>query len=348
LRPEFCSGVTAPRIAPPVARNILITFGGSDPRNVTAKVLRILAEKPRLPLHFKVIAGAANPHLPELRTLAAAAPELMELLPNAANMAELMRWADLAVTAGGSTCLEGLATGLPMLVLVTAGNQQRVAEHLGRSGLAVNLGWYDACEPDFLCDRFLSLCRNQPQRALLGANGPATVDGHGVGRTVRHLLETPVWLRHVHASDARLLWTWANDPPVRAASFHPAPIPWEEHLAWLDRRLGDPRTLFLLALSGEDRPVGQVRFDFSDRESVLSVSIARDFRGCGLGVPVLQAACRRVFSGNPAVQVVRALIRPENTTSLHTFAKAGFVPDGDTCVNGIKARTFLLRRKEYP
>ena len=36
---------------------------------------------------------------------------------------------------------------------------------------------------------------------------------------VRELRETDVWLRPARTEDCRLLWKWANEPTVRAASF---------------------------------------------------------------------------------------------------------------------------------
>jgi spore coat polysaccharide biosynthesis predicted glycosyltransferase SpsG len=51
-------------------------------------------------------------------------------------MAELMRDADLAIGAAGSTSWERCCMGLPTLQLVLAENQRPIADALGRAGAA--------------------------------------------------------------------------------------------------------------------------------------------------------------------------------------------------------------------
>ena len=55
-----------------------------------------------------------------------------------------------------------------------------------------------------------------------------------VATAARSLL---VHLRRAAPEDADQLWRWANDDAVRAASFHPEPIPWDDHVAWFQRLL---------------------------------------------------------------------------------------------------------------
>jgi len=50
-------------------------------------------------------------------------------------MAEVMRGCDIARTAGGSTVYELAALGIPSVIIVQAGNQERIAEYLDRNGL---------------------------------------------------------------------------------------------------------------------------------------------------------------------------------------------------------------------
>jgi UDP-2,4-diacetamido-2,4,6-trideoxy-beta-L-altropyranose hydrolase len=146
-----------------------------------------------------------------------------------------------------------------------------------------------------------------------------------------------VTVRRVTLDDRRLLWEWANDQTVRAFSFHSQPISWESHVAWFDARVGADNCLMLI-VEQAGRAVGQVRFDVDDREAELTISIAAEARGMGLGTEALGAACRE-FRAVSAVPIV-AYVRPENTASVRTFEKAGFTRIGLECRHGFEAVRF--------
>ncbi|MBB2924152.1 GNAT family N-acetyltransferase [Cellulomonas cellasea] len=142
-------------------------------------------------------------------------------------------------------------------------------------------------------------------------------------------------LRPATAADARLLFTWANDPATRAQSFSTGPIAWESHVAWFERVLADPaRVLWLLEDDG--RPVASIRFEArggagepGDADAVVSVQAAPDARGRGYGRRVVAEATALYVSAT-ARRVV-AEIRPSNTASARVFEAAGYVlvDDGD-------------------
>jgi len=69
LRREFAVWSSWQRETPALARKILVTLGGADPDNVTAKVIEALAQF--ADVEAVVVVGGANPHLESLQTLAA-------------------------------------------------------------------------------------------------------------------------------------------------------------------------------------------------------------------------------------------------------------------------------------
>ncbi|HSO33851.1 MAG TPA: UDP-2,4-diacetamido-2,4,6-trideoxy-beta-L-altropyranose hydrolase, partial [Labilithrix sp.] len=126
LRREFRASGAAPpaRITPELARRVLVTFGGADTAQLTPRALEALA--PLDGLDVLVLAGAANPHASELRP-PAGARATVRIEIDASDMAEKMRWADLALIAAGSTSWELAACGVPMIAVVAADNQRGVA-----------------------------------------------------------------------------------------------------------------------------------------------------------------------------------------------------------------------------
>ena len=141
-------------------------------------------------------------------------------------------------------------------------------------------------------------------------------------------------VRPAAAEDCRLLWNWANDPEVRSWAFCSAAIPWEEHVAWFQRKLADPRSTIYILLDGSGRPVGQIRFDQQpDLTAQIDISLAADRRGQGMAHRALRLACRvfrQQFQGVP----MTAYIKPGNLPSIRTFEKAGFLVQGTVSVKG--------------
>lgn len=343
LRREFAAYRGRERSIPEIGRKVLVTLGGSDPDNVTLKVIQAIGRVDLDGLEAVVVVGAGNPRRAELEAAARVCQAQVEVRANVADMPGLMAWADAAVAAGGTTSWERALLGLPSLVLVLADNQLPVAEACGAAGIARNLGRHRAVTESGLAAALERLLRDREARTAVDCLGREVVDGLGSERVARALAGTPeVRLRLAVPEDALLLWEWANDPDVRRWSFTPDPISWVGHVHWFAGKLAEPDCLFLLAADG-DAPIGQIRFDFGGTKAVVSVSLAPQARGRGYAAAVLRAACREALSARPVGSVV-ALIRPGNAASLKAFEAAGFRPDGEDVVRGLPALRYRLTR----
>lgn len=149
-------------------------------------------------------------------------------------------------------------------------------------------------------------------------------------------------IRTAAPEDCRLLWEWANDPAVRAGAFSSDPIPWERHLDWFKGKQADPNCTLYILMDGQGHPLGQVRFDRQpDGSAETDISIARDYRGRGMGTQALGLACESFRESGKARRIV-AFIKPENAPSLKAFEKAGFVRQGREWVKGQEAIVMSL------
>lgn len=343
LRRQFRDAAPSVRSFPPAARRILVTLGGADPDNVTQLVLEALQTLPETALEVIVLAGGSNPHGPQLAAAVAAAPDRFSLRHDAKNMAELMTWADLAISAAGSTALELAALGVPMLLLVLAGNQAPGAERMHALGAARNLGWSRDLSPATLAEAVRQLICDPVERTRLARTAQALVDGRGAPRVVRALREQVLRLRPATADDVRLLFDWANDPGVRAASFDSREITWPEHERWFRARLASPLAVLLIAETAEQQAVGVARFQIADDVATISISIAGAFRGGGYGRQLIEKSSRQMLD-HPQVRSVRALIKAENTASTGAFLAAGFREQSAPGPHGV--REFVFRRSQ--
>jgi UDP-2,4-diacetamido-2,4,6-trideoxy-beta-L-altropyranose hydrolase len=180
LRREFWPWRGWRREIPAVARKVLVTLGGGDPDNVTLKVIQALAQVKIDGLEAVVVIGAANPHLPELQTAAGNQPHPIRLEANVTNMPELMAWADMAITAGGSTCWETAFMGLPSMVVVLAENQLPSAIHLKEQETIIYLGWHHYLSLSQLIESINKLSASGSDREKLMHRNLIIMEGKGV------------------------------------------------------------------------------------------------------------------------------------------------------------------------
>jgi RimJ/RimL family protein N-acetyltransferase len=125
-------------------------------------------------------------------------------------------------------------------------------------------------------------------------------------------------LRTATMSDARLLYIWRNDPATRAASHQQEPVRWDDHVAWLEKSLGDDSRKVLVAeLDG--KAVGTVRADLKLGTWELSWTVAPEFRGQGIA-----SAMVRRFADS-IVEPICAQVRVGNSASARVAFNAGLV-----------------------
>ena len=129
--------------------------------------------------------------------------------------------------------------------------------------------------------------------------------------------------RRANVADAALLWRWANDPETRRRSFTKTAIPWDDHVAWLGKRLASDRAAIWIFSDGAE-PVGQVRADVDDDAADVSIVVAPEHRGRGCGKAMLAAGVRLLRQDFGRNIAVRALVLDDNATSLRIFTACGF------------------------
>lgn len=186
LRREFAAHPVEPRSVPAQAGRLLITLGGADPAGFTSVALAALASVPDM--QALVIVGGSNPHRDHIERAASALGERATVVSAVDDMPKRMAWADLAVTAGGSTCWELLYMGVPALVVVLADNQVRVAQSVAHHGAGIDLGCSGAIDAARLGAAITALAQDRAARYAMVHAGQALVDGRGSERVADAML----------------------------------------------------------------------------------------------------------------------------------------------------------------
>lgn len=306
---------------------VVIVMGGTDPRDATAAAVRLWI-RAGVASHCTVV-------LPQGRALDTG--ELprgltVEAVEQSGELPRQFAAADLVLSGAGTTIWELAALGTPMAIVRLVENQRQNYDFAVRRGMAVGLGSLSD-DPEAAASVLRRALTEPRLRDQLAAAARATVDAEGAARIVavwEELLSSRASLavRPATLSDASQLFHWRNEPSVRAASRSTEELRWDDHVAWLDKVLGRPDVVFLMA-EADGNAVGTVRFDScGERDWEVSITLAPGSRGRGLARKVLASAEQSFLAGHPRA-VLRAVMRTSNEPSYRLFLGAGYREDLD-------------------
>ncbi len=184
LRRDFLKWREWKRLVIPNAYKILVTLGGSDPENVTLKVIQSLSLIQNNNLDIVVVIGGTNPNYEQLLSFAKYSSSPISLQINVSNMDELMSWADIAIAAGGSTNWELAFMGLPSIVITIADNQKASTLKLDDQRIIRYIGWHQDVTSEKISQSLQEMILDHTSREQMSKNGRKLVDGYGVQRVL--------------------------------------------------------------------------------------------------------------------------------------------------------------------
>jgi UDP-2,4-diacetamido-2,4,6-trideoxy-beta-L-altropyranose hydrolase len=168
---------------------LLVSMGGSDPQDHASRAIDALERLASRGLAATVVVGAANPRADMLRQRARKSAADITVLHNVEDMPALMREADLAVAAAGTTVWELAYMGVPMLLGSTVEAERVLARRLADFNGCVYVGDFSDCAPDQLAGAIERLAGDAALRDSLAAAAGTLVDGKGGERIVGAMRE---------------------------------------------------------------------------------------------------------------------------------------------------------------
>jgi len=329
LRPAFAAlrPAALARRSSAQLKRIFISFGLTDVGGWALKCATVLAESD---FKIDIAVGGSAPTIPALRDLASR-HENVTLHVDARDLPEIMAAADLAIGAGGSNSWERCCLGLPSLIGVVAENQRTIALALEAASAARLFMEQDI--PD-LTEIAHAIGSRPDALKSMEEKASAICDGHGAERVAEAILSLPdaitagaMSLRPANAGDRVDFWLIRNDPTTRGISGQKAAIPWEDHATWWSSATTSKQRLLLVVEVG-GHIAGYVRFDHvSSGDAVISIALAQQFRGAGVGSRALQAGLSALAELKPQSGVV-AHVRKNNLVSINMFKRCGFCEVG--------------------
>ena len=341
LRGEFLKWREYRREIPEVAKKILITMGGSDPDNCTLKVSEALFLLQLKDICVIAVVGGNNPHYETLKSRINGAPSPIVLERNVTNMPELMAWADVAISAGGSTVWEILFMGLPNLTIIVAENQRDSVEKLELYNATVNLGSKDDLNPDRISREVERLCRDRAGRVKMLDGNRSLVDGGGVERVLSALYtydpgksrNGDIEIRKAVFADAYQIWRLANSRTVRENAFNSKAIPLDEHIKWYRYKLSSSDCI-IRVLEYNSVLSAIIRYDRINKSYIeIDFAVIDSLRGKGLGTEILKSTMA-IAVQDLSVDCLRGTVLKKNGPSQKSFLKAGFKKVSESNIHG--------------
>lgn len=327
-------------------KRILIFFGWVDRYNVTGRVLSALLNLDIRTIQIDIVMGASSPYLAEM-SKKINGRENITLYTNMPTLALLLMKADLAIGAGGTTSWERLCLGVPTLLISIANNQCDIARSLDGLGLVIWLGDQNAVSEKFIEVSVKSLIE-KGLNEVWSQNCRNVVDGEGARRVCAALMSSAhsqLFVRRATPTDSSLLLDWVNDELTRKNSINSDHICANSHELWFNDSLsrGKERRIYIIE-TNSNIPIGQVRFDRQNGEWNIGYSLAKTFRGKGLGRKLLGKGMQKLAEEEGIDMPLLGAVKMGNYASCKVFESLGFnsIQKGDLIEyrRSIKADSF--------
>ncbi len=171
--------------------NVMITFGADDRKDITPGMLKLLVEN--YPAITKnVVVGSDFQNIEAIKKTAGSKTNLI-YYPDAEQMRDIMKEADIAISAGGQTLYEFARVGVPTAVVSVAENQLNNIEGCQKAGFIEYIGKHSDKR---LFENMKNLLErlHYKKRKTIDQIGRRCVDGQGARRVVKELLARHVKL----------------------------------------------------------------------------------------------------------------------------------------------------------
>jgi len=179
LDPAFTDYNLKDKNVPRKVENILISFGGSDPRGLTQWSLNMLYDFLK-DYNVSIIAGKGISSQNEIKQFCNNLG--FRYIYNCSNMAQLLYESDLAVISGGITLYEAAAVGTPSMVIPQVDHQYEIGKRFERMGASVCPVDDSNLDHGKITKTLNKLIDNHNLRRKMSVTGKKIVDAQGVYR----------------------------------------------------------------------------------------------------------------------------------------------------------------------
>lgn len=183
LRKEFQKKTRRKRANGKSPKNLLVTLGGSADPSCYEKIFQALDRVEDLELKVQVLGGCSRIHNSSIKKRTS----LKIHLGMSPDIPGKMAWADVALSASGSTCWELAFMGVPTLTVILSENQIEIARSLERAGASINLSWHSSLSSKKIAGALTRIFSNSQGLRKMSRRGMQMIDENGAKRVVEQM-----------------------------------------------------------------------------------------------------------------------------------------------------------------
>ena len=310
-------------------RNILISIGGMDSKNITGEaIIALEATLWKKRPEINIVLNKTAPHLNLIMKKAKNSNFKIKVIIDASNMAELMLNADLAIGASGTTSWERCVLGLPTITICLAENQRNIYNNLEKVGAHLVLKNENKATSSLIENKLNEILENPKSLDSVSSSAFKICDGNGihwVNLKISPIISNDskeISLRDATMADSKIIFDWQCLPQTREFSNNPKLFSWEQHLSWMKSKLNETLSFFWIIKHSEESS-GVVRLDpinfVKEDGYLISIFLKPDKYSLGVASGALEI-CKMIFPNS----TFYAKIFPENISSISLFKKSGF------------------------
>jgi len=168
-------------------RNILISLGGSDPKNITDKIIYSIsgiAEN----IHLNIIKGPLNNFGSDFcKKILKKSKISFNIYESPPNISELMEISDLAIIGSGLTQYEASAVGLPAIVISLNKYHKKIVDQYAKMNSIISFGTFNSRSVEKLKEIIIDTMNNKTMIEKMSINGKKIIDGKGIARLMNKI-----------------------------------------------------------------------------------------------------------------------------------------------------------------
>ena len=170
------------------AKNILLSFGGTDTHHLSEKVLEAM-NCVEGSFDLKVHLGPGTRSTPHLEELVKASSHRVEIIRSPDNLFEQFYKSDLVICGGGITLYELAALGVPSLSIATEDHEVYNTDYWSKIGTTISLGYEGTLDRSEISEAVSKLLSERDGRIEMSRMGKETVDDLGLDRVLKVIEE---------------------------------------------------------------------------------------------------------------------------------------------------------------
>ena len=176
---------------PNIGSKLLITFGGADPYNSTMGMINSIIENcPGLlsEIDTRVIIAGTNKQKPSIEHSVKYIKNI-QVFSDVQNMADHIRWCDIAVSSAGYTVIEASLHQTPMILIPNSNNEKQLASKMNEIGASIVFTELQEPNCHLIVNLICKLLKDGDKRKQLGKAAGRLVDGNGSSRVIDEMLD---------------------------------------------------------------------------------------------------------------------------------------------------------------